>query len=230
MALTKLAIPGPTSGSIGGVTFSRNRGGAYMRVRATPTNPNTPLQQAVRSIMAGLASVWITGLTALQRQAWDAYAFNVPLPNALGDPVNVGGIGMFMRSNVGRVAAGLGPVFAAPTIFNLGEMSNPVIGVVDAPASTMSLGFTETDDWVSETDSSMLVYASRSQNPSVNFFKGPYQFAQRVDGDTPIPPTSPAVINLLQTPVAGNRTFFRIRVSRADGRLSTEFRGFGLAT
>ena len=37
------------SGSLSGVTYSHNRGGAYTRNRSIPVNPNTVQQQAVRN-------------------------------------------------------------------------------------------------------------------------------------------------------------------------------------
>lgn len=225
MAITKLTVPGPTSGSLGGITFSHNRGGAYMRVRATPTNPNTVQQQAVRSAMASLATRWNDILSAAQRAAWDTYAFNVPLPNALGDPVNVGGVGMFMRSNVPRIQVALPIVDDGPTLFNLGEMGTPTILSVTATTNIASIGFVDTDEWVDEDDSALLIYNGRSQNPGINFFKGPYQFADKVVGDAITPPTTPAAIGLKFVSVVGNNTFLRIRVTRADGRLSAEFRG-----
>ncbi len=62
------------SGSVAGLTFSRNKGGNYLRGRAIPTNPNSPLQQAVRSIMSQLTANWLNVLTAIQRVAWETYA------------------------------------------------------------------------------------------------------------------------------------------------------------
>jgi len=219
------------SGSVGGLTLSRNRGGMYFRGRSVPTNPNTPAQQAIRSAAAQLASAWRNILTEAQRAAWDLYAENVELPNSLGDPRNVGGVAMYMRANVPRIAsgvAGLLRVDDAPIIFNLGDVGP--LEVISATASTnvISLGFTDTDDWVDEDAAALLVYTSRAQNPSINYFKGPYGFAGAVEGDSVTPPTTPAAITGAFNIDVGNRAFVFARVSRADGRLSTPFRGFGL--
>jgi hypothetical protein len=219
------------SGSIDGITVSRNRGGMYMRGRGMPTNPNTPAQQAVRSAAAQLASAWRNILTPDQRTAWDLYALNVELPNSMGDPRNVGGLGMYVRSNVPRIASGvvdLVRVDDAPIIFNLGEVG--VLDVISATAATdvVSMGFTDTDEWVDEDGAGLLVYTARAQNPSVNYFKGPYGFAGAVLGDSGTPETSPVAIDAAFNIDVDNRTFVFARVSRADGRLSTPFRGFGL--
>jgi hypothetical protein len=217
------------SGSVGGLTASHNRGGAYFRNRAIPVNPNTSQQAIVRGLMATFSTAWSGTLTQVQRDAWDLYAANVFLPDPLGVPRNVGGIGMFNRSNISRIQAGDPLQIVAPSTFDLGTFSDPSFGAPNATADTMALTFVNTDAWANEDDSSMLVYASRPQNPGVNFFDGPYRFAHRVEGDSITPPTSPATVNLPFPVVAGQKVFFYVRVTRADGRLSGKFPGSGVA-
>jgi hypothetical protein len=215
------------SGSIGGTTFSHNRGGMYMRSRATPTNPNSPQQQAVRTAVASLVSTWNNVLTAPQRAVWDAYAENTPVLNKLGEPINVGGLAMYIRANVPALQASLTRIDDGPTTFNTGEYTEPVIGTISEAGQTMSLAFTAADDWASEDGAAMLVLASRGQNASINYFKGPYRYAGKVEGDSGTPPTSPASIALPFAVVEGQKVFFQVRVIRADGRLSAPFRGVG---
>lgn len=219
------------SGSLGGLTFSRNRGGPYIRGRAIPTNPNTPEQQAVRSAAAQLAALWRNTLTAAQRAAWDLYAENVPLPNPLGAPRNVGGLGMYIRSNVSRIASGvtgLTRVDDGPIVFNLGDVGPLAVLSATAATDIVSMSFTDTDEWVDEDAAALLVYTARAQNPSINYFKGPYRFAGAVEGDSTTPETSPFAITAAFNIDVANNTFVFARVSRADGRLSTPFRGFGV--
>ncbi|MCK5439380.1 MAG: hypothetical protein KAI97_05525 [Gemmatimonadetes bacterium] len=216
------------SGSVGGIVASHNRGGAYFRNRSIPTNPNSVQQQAVRGIMASLTSHWNNTLTAAQRTAWDTYALNVELPNSLGDPRNVGGLGMYIRSNVGRIQATFGRIDAAPPIFNLGEFTNPTWDNFDAAADTFDTNFTTGDDWVSEDGALALLYSSRPQNPTINFFKGPYRLVGAIVGNSGTPPTSPNSGNAAFAFEVGQRVFMKFSISRADGRLSLPFRGFGL--
>lgn len=223
------ALMAGSSGSTGGLTASHNRGGSYFRKRVVPVNPNTVFQQAVRSALSLLAACWNNVLDADQRTAWDTYATNVPLPDALGAPRNVGGLGMYIRSNVPRINAGLDRLDDAPTVFDLGEYTPPVVGVIDAGAGTLSLAFEGTDAWASEVGSAMIVQVSRGNNPSVNFFKGPYRFSENVEGAM-TPPTSPATITLPFAVAEGQRVFVEVKVTRADGRLSATFRGNGLVT
>ena len=220
----KSVIIAQASGSIGGTTFSRNRGGAYVRNRSVPTNPASPQQVAVRATVADLTSAWLDTLTDAQRRAWETYAANVPLVDPLGEPRNVGGIAMYVRSNVPREQAGLARVDDAPTVFNLGEFTAPSFGTISAGAGTAEVNFEVTDAWVNEDDAVMGVLLSRGQNASINFFKGPYRFAGGILGDAATPPTSPATITLPFPVAEAQKVFGQFRVMRVDGRTSDPFR------
>jgi len=224
MAIFKSIIMPQASGSLGGIVFSRNKGGAYVRARAIPTNPNTAQQVVVRQAVGNLANLWSNTLTAAQRAAWKNYADNVPVVNALGDSIILTGLNMYTRSNVPIIQAGLTRVDAAPTVFNLGDYTEPSIAI-DATDDEIDVTFDNTDAWANEDDAAMLVYASRPVAASINYFKGPYRYAGKIDGDGATPPTSPAAISLPWAVEAGQKVFAKIAVVRADGRLSYPFRG-----
>lgn len=225
----KSTIIGQASGSLAGSTFSRNRGGAYIRTRSVPTNPGSAFQSAVRAFMADLTSAWGDTLTPAQRAAWDLYATNVPMTDTLGEPRNVGGIGMYCRSNIARLQAALDRVDDAPSTFDLGEFTAPAFGTISEAGGTAGVTFVNTDAWANEDGGAMLVLLSRPQNPGVNYFKGPYRFAGLVEGDSVTPPTSPASLTLPFPVVEGQRLFGQARVCRVDGRLSLPFRFTALA-
>lgn len=217
------------SGSLAGITASHNRGGPYFRNRAIPVDPATPFQTVIRAFVASLTSGWLNDLSAGQRQSWDAYALAVPLPDPLGNPRNVGGLAMYVRSNVPRLQAGEPRVDNAPGIFNLGDFTAPVMAGPSEAGQTVSFAFDNTDDWANEDDAGMLFQLSRAQNASVNFFKGPYRFAAIVQGDSAVPPVSPVVIPAPFAFIVGQRLFTEVKVTRADGRLSAKFRDNQLA-
>lgn len=210
------------SGSVGGLTYSRNAGGMYTRARAIPVNPASLQQQEVRNAIGVLTARWVETLTQAQRDDWAVYAGNVTLINRLGEALPVAPLAQYVRSNVPRIQAGLPIVDDAPTVFDLGSFSMP--GPLTATAPTgLSLPFTNADDWANEDDAAMLIYVSRPQNPSVNFFKGPYRLAGSILGDGTTPPASPAVLVAPFPLNAGQKVFLQGRVTRADGRLSTPF-------
>ena len=211
------------SGSIGGLTASRNKGGMYFRARTIPTNPGSTFQSAVRAVFAELTNAWINELSEEQRLVWQGYANNVELIDRLGDPMKVTALNMYVRSNVPRLQAGLPRVDTGPIIYDLGGFTAPQFSI-DVANVEVDVTFTPGDAWANEDDSAMLVFVSRPQNPTINYFKGPYRLAGTIDGSSTTPPTSPAALGLPFAVAAGQRVFVRVAVSRPDGRLSYPFR------
>lgn len=219
------------SGSLAGVTYSHNRGGQYMRARAVPVNPNTQQQQDVRNYMASRSSAWGSVLTQAQRDGWEAYADQVLLTDSLGEPRKATGLNHYVRCNVPRMQAAMAgsPLQVAPATFDLGSYSNPVLGVIDASATTASIAYTNGDAWAIAAGGAMLVYASAGQGPAVAYFKGPYRYAGKVLGAA-TPPTSPFVATLPFAVQVGQKVFVKISFIQVDGRLSSPFRTGGLVT
>lgn len=216
------------SGSLGGMVWSHNAGGNYIRARATPTDPGTSFQTTIRNAVAGLVNHWVNTLTVDQRAAWNTYAANVTLPDVFGDARYRSGINHYVRSNTPRLQTGLARVDDGPTIFNVGEYTTPTI-TASAAAQEISVGFDNTDDWANETGSGLIAWSSRPQNPTIDFFKGPYRHIGRVSGVTGDPPASPAAIATAFAFSEGHRVYAKLNVSRADGRLGTVVRTFCLA-
>jgi hypothetical protein len=224
----KSQLVSQVSGSVGGITGAHNQGGLYFRSRSVPTNPQSPQQTAIRNALSSLATAWSSTLSQAERDAWETYNQNVQLTDALGEPRSVGAIGMYNRSNVSRIQAGLPRVDDGPTTFDLGSFTNVSIAAPTAGSPyTVDIDFDNTDAWANEDDAAMLVYLSREQNPGINFFKGPYRFAGKIDGNSSTAPTSPATIQAPFDGAAGNAVFGYVIVTRADGRLSPlqRFRG-----
>jgi hypothetical protein len=112
-------------------------------------------------------------------------------------------------------------VDAGPTTYGLPTFTTPVPTIV-AAGTTVSLAFTNTDAWAIAAGGYLLLFASRPQNATINFFKGPFRFAGKVTGAA-TPPTSPAVITL-PFPIgpATSKMFFRAVAIGADGRKSID--------
>lgn len=221
----KSLVYSEASGSIGGITYSHNAGGQYTRVRRTPTDPGSQPQFTIRSIVGALVNHWVDTLTTAQRNAWATYAANVPINDVFGDPRHRSGINHYVRSNVPRIQAGAPRVDDGPTIFNLGSYTLPTITASES-TQEISVAFTVADDWVDEDDSYLIAWSSRPQNPTINFFKGPYRLLGSVEGDSAAAPTSPEAIASPFAFVEAQKLFAKFNVSRADGRLSLVTRNF----
>jgi hypothetical protein len=215
------------SGSAGGLTASRNRFGAYMRARVMPVNPASAYQQVVRNALSTLTARWQNVLTDAQRQAWETYGINVPMPNALGDPVNLTGLNHYIRSNTPRIQAGCTLIDDGPVVFSLPVLTPLTAITATAGTENVAFAFDNTDPWANEDNGHLLIASSRQQAPTINFFKGPYRYQHKEDGNSVTPPTSPSSYTSTFNLDAGNNVFLLARASRADGRLSSPFRGQG---
>lgn len=222
--LIKSALVTQASGSVGGVTASRNRSGMYMRARAIPVNPNTGQQQAVRSLMASLSVVWQSVLTPAQRTGWETYATNTPLINRLGASIHVSGLNMYIRTNLPRLQAVANRIDNAPTLYNLSALTAPTIGSATASTGIVVLNITNSDTWATALGGHLLVSIGRPQNPTINYFRGPYQYAGRINGSV-VPPSASQNITSPFPFAAGRKIFVRCVAATADGRLSAEWQG-----
>lgn len=209
------------SGSIGGTTFSHNRGGLYTRARRVPVNPQSAFQNVIRNGLSSLQASF-AALSSTNRDSWYVMAENMTFPDALGLQIKYSGQNCYIMCNNYRVQAGLSVIAPAPTIYDMATLTPPV-PTITAAGTTVSVAYTNTDAWANEVGGALLVYASRPQNSTKNFFKGPYRFAGKVAG-AGTPPTSPAVITLpFVTGAAGSKMFFRFIAVRSDARVSTPF-------
>lgn len=218
----KSALVTQASGSVGGMTFSRNRYGMYTRAKGLPVNPNSEFQQAVRQIFSGLSAAWNGELSEVQRSAWEDYAANMVWSDALGEPIKLTGQAVYAQCNTPRLQAGLARVDTAPEIFTQPTYKAPVV-TADESDGKLHVAYTNTDDWAKEVGGALLLYASRPLSPSIKFFKGPYRYAGKVAGAV-TPPTSPADLTMPFAIQGGQQVGIFYRVVMADGRISAPFR------
>ncbi len=210
------------SGSIGGCTYSRNRFGQYIRRRAMPVNPGSAFAQVMTNFFGTLVQRWTSTLTQPQRDAWDVWAINTPQADALGNPINWTGQNAYISMNALRLQLGETYVDAAPSVFAGATFTAPsgiVILNVSEATQDFDFNFINTDPWAGSVGGSLGIYVSRPQNPSINFFKGPYRLGLVVPGAV-IPPTSPATVPVPFPITEGQRIFVQARVCQADARIS----------
>ncbi len=220
------------SGSMGGITASHNAGGQYFRSRVVPTDPASPGQVTIRNAVGQLASRWAAVLTEAQRDAWNVYAANTPMLNRIGESRTISGIAQFIRSNTPRIQAAKPIVDDGPMTYMLPTITSSATAVLpDSATGQFDMFFENTDGWATEAGGFLFVYVGRPQNMSVNFFKGPYRLALTVAGASPAAPTSPISGTALPfATAAGMKVFYQVRAATGDGRLSSEVRGYGIAT
>lgn len=111
----KSEIVTSASGSIGGVSYQKSRGGLVRQAKPRNTNSNSPQQRSIRNVFASLAWSWNNALSDLERATWTNYAHLTPITGKLGDPLVLSGSKMFVRYNTLRVGAGLTILNSGPT-------------------------------------------------------------------------------------------------------------------
>ena len=101
------------SGKIGGHVAAKNRAGAYLRTKVTPSNPNTPAQANARAILASLSTGWGL-LTESQRQSWNDAVASFATTDIFGDIKNPSGINLYVKLNANLAQSGQALLDVAP--------------------------------------------------------------------------------------------------------------------
>lgn len=120
-------------GKINGTVLSKNRGGAYARVKVTPSNPRSAAQMFVRSNLAFLAQKWKT-LTQENRDAWSGAVSNYTRTDVFGDVKTPTGYNLFMRINTALRDA------STELFFNVPAPAVEVAGVQDVYVEKVEVG------------------------------------------------------------------------------------------
>ena len=113
-------------GKIGGHVASKNRAGAYLRTKVTPSNPNTVAQAQARGILASLSQGW-GQLTDSQRQGWNDAVKEWGTTDIFGDIKKPSGINLFVKLNANLISVGLPQILDVPA-----KSEVPAVVVVDA--------------------------------------------------------------------------------------------------
>jgi hypothetical protein len=208
------------TGSIGGMTMSKNRAGYYLRARVVPSNPRTPQQSAIRQGLSGLSQTW-QGLTAAQQSAWNTYAKEVPVILDNGQTKLLSGFNWYLGANQLRLQAGEATVADAPTIFTLA--GTPQVSNVRYTAAATIKADISVLDVVQPTseDDVLLFFVGRPQTLGTAYFKRPWQFVGTIATKDAGTDTE---IDLTGSPYLANQNQLQwLRVVRImpDGRYST---------
>lgn len=138
--------PGPfvsaVSGSIGGTTFSRNRGGQYTRARAVPITSTTTFAIAAKARLATASSSW-QGLTAGERTAWAFWANANPSINTLGNSITLTGQQAFV-GNFARMSLADATTLTSPPIIPAPDALTTVVQDGDIGLGDVDLTFAAT--------------------------------------------------------------------------------------
>jgi len=107
-------LAGQLSGRVGGIVFSRNRGGDYVRNGPSPINPQSSYQVAVRNALSIASSFW-DDMGDSARAAWKGWASVNPVQNRLGESIRLQGNAAYVALNARKAALGHPMLAGTPT-------------------------------------------------------------------------------------------------------------------
>lgn len=126
---------------LNGSVMSKNRYGAYIRNKVTPTNPQTTAQVAARNRLATWSQGW-RGITQPQRNGWITGASNFPVIDIFGDSKILAGNALYTQLNVNLSLVGGTNIDDLPTPVAIPALNvltitsaagTPALSVVYAP-------------------------------------------------------------------------------------------------
>lgn len=114
-----LILPAAPAGAVSGkqddsIVYFRWRGNQAARSFATPANPQTTNQTAVRNALTILSKSW-ADLTDSEREGWNTYAATYLSKDRFGRDVTTTGLNWYIKANSNRLYMGLAAVDTAPT-------------------------------------------------------------------------------------------------------------------
>lgn len=135
-------LAGQMSGRVGGIVFSRNRGGDYVRNGPSPVNPQSSYQTAVRNGLAVASSYW-DDMSDTARAAWKAWAQVNPVQNRIGESIRLQGNAAYVACYSRKAVLGHPMLADVPTR----SAPSPLLTITptfDIGAGAFQLAFTAT--------------------------------------------------------------------------------------
>ncbi len=207
------------SGKLGAVVYSHNRHGPYNYKVPSRTNPNTPRQQVVRSVMFTASRYW-WGVPQTWRDGWQTYAENARSRSRVGLSTRLTGFQHFVGCLLTR--SSVGQIFPPqpPTEYTRARLTTPSYTVFIG-AFIMATYFLD-DPWRTDSLGAIVLQSSPPQTANVNAWHGVYRRIGASLGD-PVSPPLQGLFRPAWPPAPGRRyIFIRARCVQTDNRTSTE--------
>lgn len=211
------AVVADMRNKLNGSVFSRNRGGAYVRTKVTPLNPQTAAQVSARSLLTTLAQNF-RALTQQQITSWNNATEQWATTDIFGDAVNPTGLALYVRLNANISNAG-GTYISVPPV---------PLGADALDSLSLSAAVTGNDFDISFTPSTvpaghtMYIESTAMLSPGINNANSRFRFIKTAAAST----ASPVDAYTQQTDkfgslVAGQKVFIRAKFIRvATGEMS----------
>ena len=199
-------------GKLGGQVFSKNRAGAYVRTKVTPSNPRTISQMESRSILGTLSAGW-NGLTDAQRASFNNAVNGWQKTNIFGDMVKPTGKNLYTSLNKNLLQANLSPVNVAPQKMDLPALTS-FVPTIDIAESEIDLGIASVP-----TNVVLQVSATPTLNAGVNYVSGKARVLLYVSaGAVDAAAIFDAYVDRFGAPTAGANIHFQLKYVGTNGQ------------
>lgn len=150
-------------GKAGGMVYSKNKYGGYVRTKVTPVNPRTTKQQASRAQFGIVSGSW-RGISDAQRQQFIEQAPNYSRTNIFGDNAPLTGQALYQKLNNNLLVIGVAMTNTCPPPLTVDGASYTGVALsVGGPTmSLLNLSATAADE-------SIEIFATAPQSSGVNF-------------------------------------------------------------
>ncbi len=211
---------------IGGVVFSKNSSGNYIRRGVTPVNPQSVAQQQVRQFLTQTSQSW-RDITEDERNNWNQVKDSFPKTDIFGNSIAPTGFNLFTRLNR-----------------NLLEIEETVLTTAPLPIAvqgflTLTLVANTTGGLLTATftpainaDTKVIVFATAAQSAGVTFVKAEFRKIA-VLSTTDLSPVELAAFYITKfgaLPAVGAKVFIQFRpVDIATGIAGTPLKASAIA-
>ena len=203
-------------GKIGGHVASKNRAGAYLRTKVTPTNPNTVAQMQARSVLSSLSQQWST-LSESQRLGWNEAVKEWGTTDIFGDIKKPSGINLFVKLNSNLISVGMPQVLDVPA-----KTEVPAVVVVNGNYS-VSTGALHIyfDSGLADTKTA-LVRATPKLSAGVSFVKSQFRVIGHVNVQFDDVALTGAYSSKFGAVSAGDNVYASVQLVFENGQKTTE--------
>ena len=162
-------------GKLGGHVFTKNRAGAVIRTKVTPSNARTDRQMFIRNALSTISANW-SPLLQSQRDGFDGAVEQWQGTNIFGDIVNPTGKTLFTKLNLNLVNSEQAQITTVPEktvlpAFVVTSVENDN-GDISANVLNNAVGF------------KIVVSATAPQSQGTSFYKGKYRQIGVIAGST----------------------------------------------
>jgi hypothetical protein len=221
------AVVADMRNKLNGSVFARNRGGAYVRTKVTPLNPQSVRQVAARNLLTSLAQGF-RSLSQEQITAWNEAVSQWQTTDIFGDLVSPTGLALYVRLN-SNIINGNGTA-----------ISNPPAPVGAAALTTLELTAAVTGDTfdidfspaIVPGDHTMYIESTSMLSPGINNANSRFRFI----GTSPASSTAPIDAFGTQTAkfgalVSGQKVYVRCKlINIITGEVSLALKASAIVT